>query len=344
MPDNVGHMFYYGRKPWHEKGTELQNPATAEQALQAGGLNWEVGFAPLQTDEEPPSPVGRRVAIVRKDRGPGTRARVLGIVHPGFRPFQNREGVRIFDALLGQGRAIYHTGGYLGDGEVIWLLARLPDEIRVRENDLVEPYMLFTNSHNGSIAIDFRLTTVRVVCQNTLSLALTKRPGKAAFKWSHKGDYDTLRVEAGKFFEFCRKATPELQGDFQVMSKIPFGLEKLQEFVAHLLPEPQPPTRVKADSAALRQYQTRLRKILEARHDIGRIFCSGIQNGFDMRPEETLWGALNAVTAFVDHKQPIDGDRYAHILFGSGAALKRSAYNLALSYSPDKKEQDALLK
>ncbi len=232
MPDNVGHMFFYGKRPWHGKGTELSQPATAKEALQAGGLDWEVDFAPLRTDEDPPSPVIRRVAVVRTDRQPGDWRRVLGVVHREFHPLQNREGVRIFDTLLGHGKAIYHTGGYLGNGEVIWLLARLPEEIRVREDDIVEPYVLLTNSHDGSVAIDFRLTTVRVVCQNTLSLALAKHRGKTVFKWAHRGDHDALQREAGEFFQFCRSATSALQGDFRVMDSIPFDLDRLQEFVA----------------------------------------------------------------------------------------------------------------
>jgi hypothetical protein len=70
----------------------------------------------------------------------------------------------------------------------------------------------------------------------------------------------------------------------------------------------------------------------ETRKSIATVFAQGVSNGFKILPaEETLWGALNAVTAFVDHKQEINGDRYAHILFGSGANLKERAYELAVA-------------
>ena len=128
-----------------------------------------------------------------------------------------------------------------------------------------------------------------------------------------------------------------------MMAGIRFDASQLQAFVARLLPAPSPPTRAQADPAVERQNETRLQKICHTRRDIATVFSLGIRNGFEMRPEETLWGALNAVTAFVDHRQRFEGDRYAHILFGSGAALKRAAYNLALTYLPDRKGQEASL-
>ena len=89
------------------------------------------------------------------------------------------------------------------------------------------------------------------------------------------------------------------------------------------------------DAAVRKAYETRLQKINEARAGIATVFAEGCSNGLKIAPaEETLWGALNAITAFVDHKQKIKGDRYAHILFGSGATLKQKAYKLALEQLP----------
>lgn len=88
MPANVGEMFYYGAVPWHGEGLALKHPATLEEALRAGGLNWEVGFSELMTADDPPSPVPKRRALVRMDRPPGHSGRVLGVAHRGFRPVQ----------------------------------------------------------------------------------------------------------------------------------------------------------------------------------------------------------------------------------------------------------------
>ena len=150
MPHNIGQMFYYGDRPWHALGNELDQPANLREALAAGGLDWEVELVPIVPAGEPRSGIVHRMAVVRKDRQPGEKGRVIGVVHPDFRPLQNREGAEIFDALLGQGSRIYHTGGLLKNGEVIWLLAKLPGDIQVRGDDVLETYLLFTNSHDGS--------------------------------------------------------------------------------------------------------------------------------------------------------------------------------------------------
>lgn len=336
MPDNVGRMFYYGETPWHKKGEKLNDPANADEAVEHGGLDWEVELFPIVTSEQPASPITKRKAVVRRDRKPGDPSRVLGVVHPGFKPLQNRDGAKIFDSLIGHGKRIYHTGGYLGDGEVVWLLAKLPAEIKIAENDVVEPYMLFTNSHDGSIAVDFRLTTVRVVCQNTLSIALRGKEQSLVFKHAHQGNYRLLETEADAFFKFSLQRVAELGIEFQAMNNTPLSTPSFEEFVEMLVPLPTPPTGARASEIALKRYDTRVEKLRATQAGIQSVFKEGFQNDLKISPApETVWGALNAVTAFVDHAQEIKGDRYAHAIFGRGATLKYSAYKLALTYLPN---------
>jgi phage/plasmid-like protein (TIGR03299 family) len=336
MPDNVGEMFYYGETPWHKKGNRLEQPATANEALKAGGLNWGVRRVPIETHERLPREIAKRVAVVRDDLDPGDPRAVVGVVHPDFRPLQNRDAVSVLDALVGHDERVFHTGGYLGNGEVIWLLAKLPENITVADKkDVIEPYMLLTNSHDGTIAIDFRLTVVRVVCQNTLALAMRRDQSSQIFKRAHNVSPETLLVKANEFYQFCTKAAADFGHVFQKMHDVQFGQDELESLVATLLPLPRPPSNTSVSSAVKKQYETRLRKITEAREGITTVFAEGCSNGLKIPPaEKTLWGALNAVTAFVDHKQEITGDRYAHILFGSGATLKQKAYELALARLP----------
>jgi phage/plasmid-like protein (TIGR03299 family) len=332
MPDNVGEMFYYGEVPWHEKGRRLKEPATAKEAITAGGLEWCVRLVPIQTDERLPRSITRRVAVVRDDLESGDPNAVLGVVYPDFRPLQNAEAVEVFDALLGQGRRHYHTGSYLGKGQVIWLLAKLPENIEVDGNDVVEPYMLLTNSHDGTIAIDFRLTTVRVVCQNTLAFAMRGDRSSHIFKRAHKVSPESLKEQGKKFYQFCVDESAEVGKAFKAMHSVRFKPDQFTSLVKALLPLPRPPARLQLNASVRRHYETRVDRITEARASIATVFAQGLSNGITIPPaEETLWGALNAITAFVDHKQEINGDRYAHILFGSGAALKRRAYELVLA-------------
>src|SRR5438552_1577441 len=112
-------------------------------------------------------------------------------------------------------------GGYLGNGEVIWLLAKLPENIKITRDDVVEPYMLLTNSHDGTIAIDFRLTTVRVVCQNTLTLAMRGDKSSHVFKRAHRIRPKTLQREAEGFYQVCTKAAADLGTKFHAMHGFP---------------------------------------------------------------------------------------------------------------------------
>jgi phage/plasmid-like protein (TIGR03299 family) len=253
----------------------------------------------------------------------------------------------MFDALLTPGQSsqqsgnppaqrLYHTGGYLGNGEVIWVLAKLPKTITIDgKDDIVESYMLLTNSHDGTFAISFRLTTVRVVCQNTLALAMRGDKSSHVFRRAHKIGPVKLAAEAKEFYQFSTKAATDIGQMFQKMHDVQFGPDKLESLVATLLPLPRRPSNASISSAVQRQYDTRLQKITEARKSITTVFAEGCNNGLKIPPaEKTLRGALNSITAFVDHKQEIKGDRYAYMLFGSGATLKQKAYDLAVAQLP----------
>jgi phage/plasmid-like protein (TIGR03299 family) len=233
----------------------------------------------------------------------------------------------MFDALLGQGKPIYHTGGYLKSGEVIWLLAKLPTDIRVRGNDVLETYLLFTNSHDGSVGIDIRLTTVRVVCQNTLSMALHKKntAGKV-FRRGHSGSYDLLQAEAKGFFEFTVRQTKEAEQLFARLASISCKDAEFQEFLKRLLPDPTKPATAKTNASVRRGYETRLETIEVTRKAIQQVHLEGISEQKIEPAEPTWWGALNSVTAWSDHVQETESDRYAHALLGSGDKLKNTAF------------------
>ena len=186
MAHNIGKMFYFGEIPWHGLGTKLEKPATIEEAISAGGLDWTVSMQPLVLAGEHQSAVPQRQAIVRDDVLPGQPGRVLGAVHPNFKVLQNRDGAALFDSLFGKGASVYHTGGFLKKGEVVWLMAKLPKSIVLPGEDKLDTYLLFSNSHDGTLPIDIRLTTVRVVCNNTLTLALRKKDQAHVFRREHE--------------------------------------------------------------------------------------------------------------------------------------------------------------
>ena len=166
VTNNKTSMMYIGESPWHKLGTKLDKPATAFEAIQAAQLDFMVVKFPIKTVRHE-LPVENHFATVRTDT-----LQTLGVVGSRYEPIQNKDAFDAFDTLVGEGEAIYHTAGALGKGERIWLLAKLPDYIRVNLNDIVEKYLLLVNSHDGSGSVKVKLTPIRVVCENTLSMAL----------------------------------------------------------------------------------------------------------------------------------------------------------------------------
>lgn len=328
MAHNIGEMFYYGERPWHGLGRKLEKPATWEEALKAGGLDWEVSPEPLTLKNDTATVITRRVALVRSDRNAGQADRVVGVVHPNFAPLQNRDAFKLFDSLLGKGEAIYHTGGYLKSGEVIWLMAKIPENIRIGESDVVETYLLLGNSHDGTLPIDIRLTTVRVVCNNTLTMAL-KGYSSRIFRRSHHGGYGQMEKEAKAFFGFALKQCQETQALFNRLAKQSCNDKAFEAFVRQLLPDPALPASAATNPSVEKGHNTRMESVKVAHKEILRIHREGIVSewmGKVIPPgEANWWGALNSVTAWVDHVQSINGDRYAHVLFGPGDRFKAKA-------------------
>ena len=129
-------MMYVGGLPWHGLGTRLDRPATAKEAIQAAHLDWQVRKLPLcAVDGLLHLPVRDRYGVARDGS-----LDVLGVVGRDYTPVQNREAFAFFDPIVGKNAAIYHTAGALGRGERVWILAKLPDSIRVVGDDITDKY------------------------------------------------------------------------------------------------------------------------------------------------------------------------------------------------------------
>lgn len=101
---------------------------------------------------------------------------MLGVVGKGYEPLQNTDAFKFFDPLVDKKLIEYETAGSLGKGEIIWILAKLKQngEFKINKNDVVQKYLLLSNSHDGNSAVSVKFTPIRVVCQNTLAIALNE--------------------------------------------------------------------------------------------------------------------------------------------------------------------------
>ena len=170
MSANVETMMYVRNKPWHGLGTMVPEAPTSADALRFAGLDWSVRQEPVYN---------ARGGIIKgyKSNVRDTDGIVLGIVGDRYKVVQNIDAFNFTDDLIG-GDVRYETAGSLRGGKQIWLLAKMPE--RKVAGDAVEPYLCFANSHDGGGGLKVCMTPIRVVCNNTLNLAL----GSAKRIWS----------------------------------------------------------------------------------------------------------------------------------------------------------------
>jgi phage/plasmid-like protein (TIGR03299 family) len=305
-------MFYFGETPWHRLGRKLDQPATAAQAIEAAGLDYKVVKRPLFTKISRQNVlIPDHFATVRSDNGV-----VLGCVGSRYEPVQNRDAFGFFDPLVDRDEAIYHTGGVLGKGEKIWLLAKLPGYIRVgKSNDLIEKYLLLYNSHDGSSHIRIKLTPIRVVCNNTLSVALSGTEQEVKIK--HTATAPAKLEEAHTLLGLTNHLFDQLSYIFNRMALRKVTDRELVQYVKTLIPD-------NPEAAGNTRTENLRKKILDI-HATQRDAI--IHRG-------TLFGAYNAVTELVDHVSTTEdpSKRLKSMWFGSGEKLKQRAFSLAEDY------------
>lgn len=184
MAANFENGFFVGEPAWHGLGTVIKSAPTSEEAIKIAQLDWEVIPKPIYDQ------FGNVIPGYKVNQR-STDNKNLGIVTDRYKIVQNKEAFEFTDALLGNG-VRYETAGSLASGKRVWMLARMENTTLCEEN--IDPFLVFTNSHDGTGAIRVAITPVRVVCQNTLNLALAN----ASRHWScvHKGDIQSKLDEA----------------------------------------------------------------------------------------------------------------------------------------------------
>ena len=198
MPANVETMFSVRETPWHGLGRIVMDAPASREALELAGLDWQVESRNIYSGTGAMIP-GYRANVRSTDDA------VLGVVSDRYRIVQNEEAFQFTDDLLGEG-VTYETAGSLQGGKKVWMLARLPRKYLIA-GDQVEPYLVIFNSHDGSSGVKVAMTPIRVVCQNTLNLALNT--AKRSWTARHTENVllrvqdarETLQLDSNKLYE-----------------------------------------------------------------------------------------------------------------------------------------------
>lgn len=279
MAANVETMFYVRETPWHGLGTRVMEAPGSEDALELAGLNWKVRQEPIYTDNNLLIP--RYKANVRD-----LDDKVLGVVTDRYKVVQNDEAFAFTDGLLGEG-VRYETAGALLDGRKVWILARMPREFIIN-GEQISPYLVFSNTHDGSGAIKVAVTPIRVVCNNTLNLALST--AKRSWSMVHTGDVQGKMEEAKQTLFMAEKYMSRLGREFENLRKIELTDRQVMDYIKLLLPYEN------EDNSLHVRNINRLREDMQKRYfdapdlkDVGN----------------NAYRFVNAVSDFATHSEPI---------------------------------------
>jgi phage/plasmid-like protein (TIGR03299 family) len=180
-------MAYVGDVPWHGLGTKVEADLTPGQFQKVAGLDWEVTKEKLVTPQG--AIVKNKEALVRTSDNS-----VLDVVGTGWNPVQNSEAFEFFHDYVMAGDMEMHTAGSLKNGQLVWALAKTKESFELFNGDLTENYFLFTNPHQFGKALNIRMTPIRVVCHNTLTLSLSQ-DSNSMVKVNHRKEFDSAEVK-----------------------------------------------------------------------------------------------------------------------------------------------------
>lgn len=309
MSAEVETMFSTREKPWHGLGTIVAEAPTSKDALRLAGLDWTVDQEPIYTEE--------RIEISGyKSNVRSTDRRVLGVVGERYKVVQNEDAFAFTDTLLGEG-VRYETAGSLANGRKVWLLARMPREF-VISGERISPYLVFSNTHDGSGAVKVAITPIRVVCNNTLNLALNT--AKRSFSMMHTTNVHDRISEASETLFMAEEYMTELGKEFERLRNIKVTDEQVKEYIEMLLPLEDEATPIQVKNI------TKLREDMRARYFNAPDLSMVGNNAYRF---------INAVSDFATHANPLRKTaNYAENLFAKtvdGNPLIDKAYQMVLA-------------
>lgn len=273
----VESMVYTREKPWHGLGTMVEEAPNSADALRLAGLDWTVEQKNIQLCGGSKVP-GFKANVRSSD------SKILGVVSDRYRVIQNKEAFEFTDNIIG-GDVRYETAGSLNGGKKIWLLAKLPTTEIV--GDKTEPYLCFSNTHDGSGAVRVCMTPIRVVCNNTLNLALDS--AKRAWSVRHTGSLQSKMHEARACLRMADTYMGALAEKASRMANTTVTRDQLNQILDELFP---------VDEHSTEREKQNVKKLRDE-----YMVCYFAPDLIKFR--DTAWGAYNAMSDMITHNAPL---------------------------------------
>ncbi len=318
MSHLVQTMAYVGETPWHQLGNELPAKQPIDVWAQKAGMDWTICETPVRYMTEQAGSLGsimsfdEQKVLYRSD----TKA-PLSVVSGRYQVVQPKAVLEFYRDLTEISGFELETAGVLKEGKKFWALAKTGKETALKGNDVVKGYLLLATSCDGTLATTATPTTVRVVCNNTLTIALNG--ASSAIKVPHSTSFDAhsvkkqLGIAVSQWDSFMYRMKTLSERKVKSHEAMNYFLKVLCLTDQHV-----DPTQGLINERALKKVQA---------------MYEGQGHGSDLASASgTAWGLLNAITEFVDHEKRARSQEYRldSAWFGQGANLKQRALDHAL--------------
>lgn len=310
MAHMVETMAYAGELPWHGLGKEVHSDLTPDQMLVEAGLDWEVEKIPAFANVN-----GKQVSVGHSALVRSSDHKILDVISDDWNPMQNRDAFEFFNDFVMAGDMEMHTAGSLRGGQLVWGLAKIKESFELFGGDKVDGYLLFTNPHLYGKSIDVRFTPIRVVCNNTLTLAVNSKVENMV-KVSHRREFNAAQVK-------------------ETLGIAKEKLDKYKEMAAFLGTK-----RYTGDNVV--DYFKTIFPVLTSKEDSKKELSKNASLALDIintQPgaeyaEGSWWQAFNTVTYMTDHLIGRNADnRLTSAWYGANKNLKVKALETAVEFA-----------
>ncbi|QNB06077.1 DUF932 domain-containing protein [Herbaspirillum frisingense] len=303
-------MAYANETPWHGLGNQLSAKSPISVWAKQAGMEWQIQESPvyfMPSEGATHVPFEEQKVLYRSDTGAA-----LAVVSQRFQVVQPRDVLEFYRDLTKAHGFTLETAGVLKGGRKVWALAKTNMSANIKGNDTMNGYLLLATGCDGTLATTAQFTSIRVVCNNTLAIAL--KDGNAAVKVPHSTTFDPKAVKGQ--LGLSSASWDEFIYQMKKLSERKVKSTEAEAFVSALLTDP----------AAKFTNERAVKKVLE--------LYSGHGRGAELASSKgTAFGLLNAVTEFVDHERRARSTDYRldSAWFGMGANLKNEAFDQAIS-------------
>lgn len=306
--DGTAEMAWVGDTPWHGLGQQLEAGASIDIWTKAAGLDWAINEAVVEFNngQELINFDARKVLFRSDTRTP------LSVVSDSYNTVQPSTILNFFREVTEKTDAQMETAGALAGGRVIWALARLGEDAKIRD-DIIAPYLMLSTSYDMSIPTIAKLVATRVVCNNTIQVAFGEKTRQ--IRIPHSTNFKAEEVRAG--LEISLDSFDKFKQQALKLSDQSFDQSAMDRFLLQLLQ----PQKGEIDGDQIRK-SSAYKKITD-------LFNGGQMGGDQDATRNTAWGALNAVTEFIDHvKGRNQSARLMDAWYGQAGKFKERALDI----------------